>query len=301
METGVPIDPLLAEQGTGMKLADRMRRLRDLPPLPDTVISILALRQHEEVNARELIDIVEQDPILAAQLISYANSAFFTHHSEVTSIEDAVLRVVGVSPAMDLALGLAVGRVLHIPSGGVLGARRLWRHATYSAALMQQLAGQMPAAGRPGPGTAYLCGLLHDIGLFVLGFLFPQEHHVLSQLVQQHPDVILNRLEYNLMGVSHGELGQMAMRYWDMPEVLATVARHHHNTDYHGEHEILIGLLNLVESLLSPQGLTDTPVQELDESLLDRLGLAEEAVIITADEVIQAGDSLDQMARQLSA
>ncbi|MFO8023685.1 HDOD domain-containing protein [Thiohalophilus sp.] len=284
-----------------MKLVDRMRRLRDLPPLPETIIRILTLRQHEEVNARELIEIVEQDPMLAAQLVSYANSAFFTHHSAVISIEDAILRVVGVCPALDLALGLSVGRVLSIPAEGILGARRLWRHATYSAALMQQLAIRMPEKGRPDPGTAYLCGLLHDIGLFVLGFLFPQEHHTLSQLVQQHPEVALNRFEYNLMGVGHGELGQMAMRYWDMPEVLATVARHHHNTDYHGEHETLIGLLNLAESLLSSQGLTDTPVLELDESLLERLGLEEENVILVADEVIQAGDSLDQMARQLCA
>ncbi|MDZ7804011.1 HDOD domain-containing protein [Thiohalophilus sp.] len=301
METGKPFDELLAEQGAGMKLAERMRRLRDLPPLPETVIRILALRQHEEVNARDLIDIVEQDPVLAAQLISYANSAFFTHHSPVTAIDDAVLRVVGVSPALELALGLSVGRVLHISTDGVLGARRLWRHATYSAALMQQLAGQIPAAKRPDPGTAYLCGLLHDIGLFVLGYLFPQEHQALSQLVQRHPDVALNRLEYNLMGVSHGELGQMAMRYWDMPQMLATVARHHHNTDYDGEHETLIGLLNLVEALLSSQGLTDTPVLELDEALLERLGLEEENVILIADEVIQAGDSLEQLARQLCA
>lgn len=301
METGAPLDKLLAEQGTGMKLADRMRRLRDLPPLPDTIVRILALRQHEEVNARELIGIVEQDPMLAAQLISYANSALFSSHFPVIAIEDAILRIVGVNPAMDLALGLSVGRVLQIPTEGVLGARRLWRHATYSAALMQQLVGQMPAAGRPDPGTAYLCGLLHDIGLFVLGFLFPQEHHVLSKLVQQHPEVALNRIEYSLMGVSHGELGQMAMRYWDMPEVLATVARHHHNAGYHDEHETLIGLLNLAESLLSSQGLTDTPLLELDESLLDRLGIEEEAVILIADEVIQTGDSLVQLARQLCA
>lgn len=299
MEIDAPFDKLLAEQGTGMTLADRMRCLRDLPPLPETIIRILALRQHEQINARELVEIVEQDPVLAAQLISYANSAFFSHASSVTSIQDAVLRVVGVTPAMDLAVGLSVGRVLQIPHEGVLGARRLWRHATYSAALMQQLAGQMPAAGRPDPGTAYLCGLLHDIGLFVLGLLFPQEHRALNQLVQQHPEVALNRFEYNLMGVSHGELGQMAMRYWDMPEVLATVARHHHNASYSGEHDTLIGLLNLAESLLSSQGLTDTPVLELDESLLEKLGFEEESVILIADGVIQAGDGLEQLARQL--
>jgi HD-like signal output (HDOD) protein len=285
----------------GPQLADRLRQLHELPPMPETVTRLLGLRDRHEVNASYLIDIIDKDPVLTAQIISYANSAFFGQAGSVVSLKDAVFRVLGVNAVVDLALGLSVGRVLSIPHEGPLGARRLWRHAIYSAALMQKLALQMPWGERPDIGNAYLCGLLHDIGLFVLGHLFREEHASLSRLANTHPGQDIHTLEYRLMGVSHCELGQMAMRLWQMPAVLTAVVRHHHDPGYAGEEAVLVRLLSVVECLLAPHGLTDTVEQELDEALLAELGLEEETVILAADAVIQSGETLEQLAGQLCA
>jgi len=269
--------------------------------MPETVSRLLGLRNRHEVNAGYLLDIIDKDPMLSAQIISYANSAFFGQAGSVVSLKDAVFRVLGVNAVVDLALGLSVGRVLSIPHDGPLGARRLWRHAIYSAALMQKLALLMPWGERPDIGNAYLCGLLHDIGLFVLGFLFREEHASLTRLANAHPQQDILTLEYRLMGVSHCELGQMAMRLWEMPAVLNTVVRHHHEPGYTGADATLIRLLCVVECLLAPHGLSDTIEQELSEELLAQLGLEEETVILAADEVIQSGETLEHLAGQLCA
>lgn len=284
-----------------MNLTERMKHMRKLSPLQDTSLKLLTLRERYQINADQLISIVERDPVLTSQIISYANSAFFGQTGSIKSLKDAIFRVLGVNAVVDLALGLSVGRSLSIPYHGRLGAQRMWRHASYSAALMQKLAMMMPWGKRPDIGVAYLSGLLHDIGFFVLGYLFRKEYNSLVKMIELHPDVPVIQLEHNLLGITHYELGQMAMHVWKMPEVITTVVRHHHDQNYEGEHAVYVLLLNLVEQLLSSQGLTDTLCGEISDSLLAKLGLEEETVILAADEVIQAGRSLEDMANQLCA
>ncbi len=288
-----------------INLDDCMKHVRGLPSLPDTTLELLALRERYHVNTDRLISVIDKDPVLSLQIISYANSGFFAQTGSVKSVKDAIFRVLGVNAIIDLALGLSLGlslgRCLNIPSRGPLGAQRIWRHASYSAALMQKLATLMPWGERPDVGIAYLSGLLHDIGFFVLGYLFKKEYNSLTGMLASHPDTPVIQLEYNLLGITHYELGQMAMQLWKMPEEITTVVRHHHDHNYEGEHAVYVLLLKLVEQLLSSQGLTDTTNDEIDDTLLSRLELEEEAVILAADEVIQAGTALEDMANQMCA
>ena len=282
-------------------IRERMKRLHELPPMSETTSKLLALRDRYEVNADYLINIIEDDPVLAAQVVSYANSAFFGHGGSIKTLKDAIFRVLGINAVIDLALGLSIGKTLSIPHSGPLGSQRLWRHATYSAALMQKLATQMPWGERPELGTAYLAGLLHDMGFLILGFLFKKEYSSLSKLVDAHPETPIMQIEKNVMGMTHCDLGNLAMRLWNMPEEISVVARHHHNENYDGEHAVYVWLLNLVERLLAPQGLSTTGSDDISDALLEKLGLREEDVILAADEVIQSAENLDNLASQMSA
>jgi HD-like signal output (HDOD) protein len=152
------------------------------------------------------------------------------------------------------------------------------------------------------PGTAYLVGLLHDIGLLVLGHLFPEEYQRLNQLLEDDADLKILDAEETIFGVTHTEIGKIVMRLWNMPDELIAVTTYHHNSHFQGEHEDYVQLLVIVESLLSQHGLArDDYEQEMPVDFLEKLHLDEEDVILAADEVLQESQIIQELARQMCA
>ena len=234
--------------------------------------------------------------------MSYANSAFFGQAGSIKSLKDAIFRVLGVDAVMNMALALSIGTTFKIPKSGPIGAKAIWQSSVYSAALMQRITMLMPWGQRPNPGTAYLVGLLHDIGLLVLGHLFPEEYQELNHYLGENSEEKIVTAEEHVLGITHTEVGKMVMRLWNMPDELIAVTTNHHKINYHGEHEEYIQLLVIVESLLTPHGLAHGDyAQELPAHLLEKLSLDEEEVIIAADEVLQEGEIIKTLAQQMCA
>ena len=284
-----------------VSMRERLKKLYDLPPMPETASRIMELRAKPDFTTEELAKVVEQDPALAAQVVRYANSALFGQNGNIASIKDAIFRVLGVNAVMDLAFGLSLGKRFKLPKSGPLGGERLWKEATYTAALMQKLALLMPWGTRLDFGTAYLVGLLHNFGVLVLAHLFPQDFEHLNDEVAQQPDVPLAVLERKSMGITHTEAGGLVMRAWGLPEALVVATREHHNPDYEGEFLAYLNLLLISQRVLTTHGLSNSDSDELPMELLDEMGLKEEDVIIAADEIIQERDLLNAMALQLCA
>ena len=285
-----------------LSFKERVKALHSLPPMPETATQILNLRAIPDVKVEQIVDVIEKDPVLVAQIISYANSAFFGQAGSVKSLKDAIFRVLGVDAVMNMALALSVGSTFKIPQLGPVGAKSIWKSSIYAASLMQRLSMLMPWGERPNPGTAYLIGLLNDIGLLVLGHLFTDEYIELNNFLEKNPEVDIFTAEQQLLGINHIEVGKMVMRMWKMPDELITVATHSGNKDYTGEHDKYIQLLTVVKALLAPHGLAlGDSSEELPSDLLEKLSLDEEDVIVAADEVLSEGDIIKNLVKQMCA
>lgn len=282
-------------------LKERIAKLNRLPAMPDMPRRILAIRNDPNSTVDQLVELVEQDLSLSAQILRYANSSIFATREEVVSLKDAIFRVLGYETVLHLSLGYALGRVFKLPEKGPLGQSQFWQHATYSAALVQHLAGAMPRQLRPKPGIAYLAGLLHDVGFLVLNLFFKNEHAWLNKMIEANPDQSVLTMEKRLLDVTHNELGAWLMQAWKMPEELIITVEHHHNLDYNGPHAEYALLLNLSERLLKMHSMSDADTDEIPPELLERLGLEEEQVFLIMDEVLTGGDALKEMANAISA
>lgn len=285
-----------------LSFKERVKALHSLPPMPETATQILNLRANPDVTVEQIVNIVEKDPVLVAQIVSYANSAFFGQAGSVKSLKDAIFRVLGVDAVMNMALALSVGATFRIPQTGPVGSKAIWKSSIYTASLMQRFSMLMPWGERPNPGTAYLVGLLHDIGLLVLGHLFTDEYAELNDYLNKNKGVNLFKAEEHIFGINHIEVGKMVMRMWDMPVELIEVAAHINDKDYLGEHEKYIQMLSVIKPILVPHGLAfgDTS-EELPLDLLEKLSLDEEEVILAADEVLQEGEIIKELVKQMCA
>src|SRR5690606_21803229 len=158
---------------TQLRIKQRLEETLELPPLSDTAQRIIKLRVDPDADISDLAQIVETDPSLAAQVVSWAASPYYSAPGKIKSIHDAIVRVLGFDMVLNLALGLALGKTMSIPKNGPHGALPYWQQAVYMAATIEGLVTAIPRDQRPSFGMAYLCGLLHNFGYLILAEVFP--------------------------------------------------------------------------------------------------------------------------------
>jgi len=221
-----------------------------LPALPQIARRLLALQQDPRADAARLAEIIELDPLLAAQMLHWANSAYYGLRREVVAVRDAIVAL-GFHHALALALGLTALAPLQTPNRGPIGRDAIWRHGMLCAALLRRLAASLPASRQPPAGLLQLAGLTHNLGYLLLGHLLTEAFHFLSRMIRQNPLLDLPVIERFALGVEHTQIGLWLFETWDMPEPLRRVVRHHHHPAYRDEHETLVLLVWLADWLLA--------------------------------------------------
>jgi HD-like signal output (HDOD) protein len=290
-------------------VAKRIEQVYALPPMPELGRRILELQSDANADVRQLAKVVQLDPSLAAQVIRYASSSYYGYSGRVTTIHDAIARVLGFDTVMNLALGLAAGRSFRIPDNGPLGLSRFWEHAVCSAVLVQKLGAIMPEGMRPPPGLCYLSGLLHDFGILLLGHLFPPEFQLLNKLAQASPGRSVVELEQCLLGMGqardvlamgHARIGSWLMEVWRMPDAMRVTLLEHHNPDYHGDHDLLVHLVQLTDFLLQHE-LSPPETGHFPSANLRKLQLLPEQVLDVFATTMNAREELASLSHHLAA
>lgn len=276
-----------------------IEKLSAIPAMPELAQRLVALGPYPDVA--KLIAIVELDPGLAGQMVRQASSPFFGYRGTVKSVADAVTRVLGVEPAVHLALGVIAGKAMRSPADGPMGRKAVWLHAAYSAALMQSLAEHLPKSIHVLPGMCYLGGLMHDIGLLLLGHLFPSDLHALNKAVIENPGVPPVDIERRLFMTDHTEIGTWLMQKWDMPEEVVTVVGRHHDETYRGDNAVYANLALLADRLLQRLGMGDAGSEQLPTGLLEDLGLEEADSMDAVQRLLESRSDLDSLASQMGA
>jgi len=283
------------------RLQHLIEGINQLPPMPGIAQQIMALASDSQSQAQDLADLIEQDPSLCAQIIRFAQSPFYGYNGKIQSVRQAISRVLGFDLVMDIALGVAMAKPFKIPVSGRIGLKNYWRHATYSAALVHGLCHLIPVRIRPRPGTAYLCGLIHNIGILVMGHLQPQIFTELNNLYSADSTINLGQLEEQLFGVRHNKIGLLLMEKWNMPDYLCASVAHHHDNQYDGIGKIHSQLTLLADRLLKLHDIGDADSDQLPGDILAQLGLSETQAYSMLDKTIHGSKDLDNMANQLAA
>lgn len=285
------------EQFTPARIKRRVEEFHELPALPGTALEILEIASNPRADAQDLARVIEKDASLAARVMRYANSPLYGYPGKIKDLKGAIARVLGFDFVLNLALGISVGKSLRVPADGPLGLDAFWRHSVYSAALVEKLSTLMPADIRPRRGTAYLAGLLHNMGVLLLGHAFQAEFFLLNHYLAANPEVPVETVEKYLLGVGHDQIGAWLLAAWGLPEELVTAARHHHDEHYWGDHAFYAQLVLIADRLLARLGLGTTTRTDLPSFSLQMLGLDEDQVLAACEALWAGNNELDELAR----
>lgn len=192
-----------------------------LPPLPQVALRVLELSTNENVQLRQLSDLISSDPALASEVLTIVNSLAYAPRFPISSILQAIA-IMGANHLQGLCLTVSVR--------GYLGCslshpcmRAMWRHNLACAAIAEQLA----SAGFMDRDTAFTCGVMHDIGRMALAVVRPQDY---SNLLGTHVGDAASMLECErtIFGKDHCQIGKRLISEWKLPEDFEPIVADHH-------------------------------------------------------------------------
>ena len=197
------------------------QNLDSLPPLPSTVIGLASLPEDERQFFSYLKEIVERDPTLLAHLVASAAAIGEPLPFEIDI--EGLLQALGRSRIEGLIIAETMTRVL-VPRSAA--HRNLWLHSIQVASAASHIATSCPGLGVK-PGHAYLTGLLHDLGRFLMFRNTPNELACVEESDYQHPEEMM-AAEMDIFGMTHTAVGAIVCAEWDIHQDISdAISRHH--------------------------------------------------------------------------
>jgi HD-like signal output (HDOD) protein len=232
-----------------------------LPAMPKTYGLLQTALAQPTVTAAEIGDIVNADAAIASKVLQITNSAFFRLRKPMVRIKDAVTYL-GFATVRNLVLSAEIFSQWQAPKGlSDVDPERLQIHAQCAAAACKALAG-----GRASPDDAWLAGLLHDIGYWILIQECPKELAAALELSRAE-GLSLMESERRITGATHAEIGAYLLGLWGLPyAIVEAVALHHTPTAVTPLGYDLVGALAVSHALIdSAHGFAIAPPMEPEE------------------------------------
>ncbi len=254
------------------------------PALPAVALKVMEMARRPKVEFEELAKTIEQDTLLAAKVMTRAQSAMYGGSSPPRSLKQAAVRM-GVGGLRDLVVEVAMNlRVFRSP--GLEKHMEILRQHSLAVAHCARLVCRFASLDAE---YAFLCGLLHDVGIAAI-FVALGEGALKSR--PKNPIALWSAIDHN-----HHEAGGTVARLWKLPDELAFVIGFHHQPVQGGYVHPLIAVLCVAQELAAQIGKAMSGVLPGHEQ--------ERAVDSVADEtpreaLLRARDSLRLTPQQLT-
>jgi putative nucleotidyltransferase with HDIG domain len=259
----------------------------DLPMLPHVAGQILAGGLDESAAIKDLSAMLNHDQALAGHVLRVANSAAFARGARIQSIQQALVRI-GLSQLREIVVAVALqSRVFRVDGyEDVVGD--LWRHSAIAGAYAKEIARHL----RFNVESAFVCGLLHDVGKPVLLSL-------MLDLGKDAGEAPSRDLCLDALRTYHTRVGRHLAEHWSLPEAAVESIAFHHDigsAEQHGQAVKITALANLLSHL----GTTDEQAHDAAETLV-RAHPVCAALNLYPDDVGQLIARRDSMLEQAEA
>lgn len=200
--------------------------VRSLPPLPAAVNKLLLLAREPDADFRQITRVIETDQTLTARTLKASNSAIYMQPRRVETVRQATV-LLGRETLLSLAVGASVTSLqnsLKRPWPGDPAA--FWRHSLGVGMLARALAKRLRTVE---PETAFVAGLLHDIGKLIMlnhyGDVYAQ-----VLMASQYGTKPLHLLERETFEINHAVMGHALCLHWNLPPSITHAVAEHHDT-----------------------------------------------------------------------
>ncbi|MFQ5469052.1 MAG: HDOD domain-containing protein [Gammaproteobacteria bacterium] len=230
-------------------------RIRDFPPLSDSLMAVLRMLNSGDVDFTVLESRIIKEPALATRILSAANSPLYGMSGKMGKLKEACV-LLGTNTLRNMVMAIGIIDYLSHGSGNHIDHNKFWKHSIGTGMSARVLAKQFHAD----KDVAFSAGILHDIGKLVLDIFFAEEYASVVDYRDQN-DCLLKEAEDQVLGFNHCEVGAMIAEKWKLPDAITDCIRFHH-----------------------------TPVKTTTSPLVDLIHISD--IVCRALEIGNGGDSL---------
>lgn len=204
------------------ELSQRLAAAVDgMPAFPKSVQRILELTRDLNSTPKDLVDVIDKDPVVTVKILKVVNSAYYSLPKQVTSIGHAVVYL-GFNTIKNLALSIAAIGMMPKENHAGFDVQQYLLHSLATASIAKQLALKVDDAD---PMDCFIAGLLHDFGKVVFAQFMPQEFKA-ALLQSAETDCSLHEALQSTIGTDHAVIGAMLVEKWRFAPTLVETIRH---------------------------------------------------------------------------
>jgi putative nucleotidyltransferase with HDIG domain len=208
------------------ELSQRLTAAVDrMPAFPKSVQRILELTRNVNTTPKELVEVIDKDPVVTVKILKVVNSAYYSLPKQITSIGHAVVYL-GFNTIKNLALSIAAIGMLPNDNPAGFDVQQYLLHSLATAGIAKQLAHKVDDAD---PMDCFIGGLLHDFGKVVFAQFMPQEFKLALDESRASGTPLHLSLQKHI-GADHFVVGAMLVEKWRFaPALIETIG--HQNLD----------------------------------------------------------------------
>jgi HD-like signal output (HDOD) protein len=198
-------------------------------------------------GVEDAAEIIEFDAALAARLLKLVNSALYGFSGQVGNIAKAI-QLIGLRELQNLLIGMIIVERFSDLPGQQTTIHDFWAcniRCALIARSLDQILGERFAE------SAFVCGLLHNIGQMVFYRKIPILAREVDLQVQAHFPNPVDELaiEHRLIGFDRFEMGAALCKLWNFPEVICESIRLHSYPNSGSIYDELTAIMRLAQQL----------------------------------------------------
>ncbi|UCF34327.1 MAG: HDOD domain-containing protein, partial [Phycisphaerales bacterium] len=133
----------------------------DIATLPEVTIRIIEIVEDPRSTARDLHEVIKNDPALSVKVLKVVNSAFYGLPGQIASVDRAII-LLGLSAVKNIAIAASIARLFKGKRiSEHFSASDLWRHNVAVSVAAKSIAKRSPHPAMV--DEVFVAGLIHDL------------------------------------------------------------------------------------------------------------------------------------------
>ncbi|RJQ46188.1 MAG: HDOD domain-containing protein [Nitrospiraceae bacterium] len=248
-----------------------VQKIPALPTLPVVAQEILMLLDDDLVSINKLENIIENDPAIAARILSLANSAFWKT-APVRTLGEAIFRI-GFNGVRYLAVGISLMTLFDAGKNKV-AYQKIYNHSVAAGFVSKMLSEHL----RTGiSDEIWISGMLHDLGIMVLNRYFSDSYSKVLKMLENGTPLL--EAEREALDFTHAEIGSWLAEEWNLPGTTIQATLYHHEPSAAVEYVGHVAVVHIADYLTARYVLSPTahdPRYPFEADSLAIIGLSDE-------------------------
>ena len=185
-------------------------KIKQLPVIPKLLHELMQNFSDDNSRIEDIAKKIAMDQVISAKVLKMANSAAYRRGAEITSIEQAVIRL-GFNALRSLVVASGLMTSFRTPAN--FDKNKFWVDNFQVATIAKALAGDSRSIE---PDTAFTCALLHNIGELLIQSALPEEASLINMSISRGSSRIDAQRE--MLGYDYSQVGAELARRWSLSD-----------------------------------------------------------------------------------